>query len=58
MGLISYIFGDNFFMGNQFVILNNYSISIVFPNEISRYSIVLQKYIFETLILILGLPFF
>ena len=32
IGLISYIFGHKVFMGDQFSIINNHSLSIVFPN--------------------------
>ena len=34
IGLISYIFGHNVFMGDQFSIINNHSLSVVFPNII------------------------
>ena len=49
MGLISYIFGDKFFMGNQFSVLNSFSISIVFPTEILDTLIFFKTYIFEKL---------
>jgi len=32
IGLISYIFGNKFFMGDQFSIIHNHSLSVVFPN--------------------------
>ena len=58
IGLISYIFGHKFFMGNQFVILNNYSSSLVLPNVILDTVLYYKSIILETLNLNTGLPYF
>ena len=58
IGLISYIFGQKFFMGNQFTILNNYSLSLVLPNVILDTVLYYKSIILETLNLDSGLPYF
>ena len=58
VGLISYIFSLKFFMGNQFINLNNYSLSLVVPNVIQDTIFYYKAIILETLNLKSGLPYF
>ena len=56
IGLISYIFGHKFFMGDQFSIINNHSLSVVYPNVIIDTLIHYKTLILEKINLNSGIP--
>ena len=57
IGLISYVFGQNIFMGDQFFIIHNHSLSDVFPNIIVDTFIHYKTLILEKIYLNSGIPF-
>ena len=57
VGLIGYIFGQNVFMGDQFYIIHNHSISVVFPNVIVDTLVYYKTLILEKINLNSGIPF-
>ena len=57
VGLISYIFGQNIFMGDQFFIIHNHSLSIVFPNVIVDTLVFYKALILEKINLNSSIPF-
>ena len=56
VGLIGYIFGQNVFMGDQFSIINNHSLSVVFPNIIVDTLVSYKALILEKINLNSGIP--
>tara|TARA_B100000427_G_C15482794_1_gene583880 strand:- start:3 stop:1214 length:1212 start_codon:yes stop_codon:yes gene_type:complete len=58
IGLINYIFGHKLFMGDQFIILNNYSLSLVLPNVIPDTVFYYKDLILDILNLKSGIPYF
>ena len=56
IGLISNIFGHELFMGDQFFIINNHSLSIVFPNMILDTLVYYKTLILEKINLNSGIP--
>ena len=56
VGLIGYIFGQNVFMGDQFSIIHNHSLSIVFPNVIVDTLVYYKTLILEKINLNSGIP--
>ncbi len=56
VGLIGYIFGQNVFMGDQFSIIHNHSLSIVFPNVIVDTLVFYKSLILEKINLNSGIP--
>ena len=56
IGLISYIFGQNVFMGDQFSIIHNHSLSVVFPNIIVDTFVHYKTLILEKINLNSGIP--
>ena len=56
IGLISYIFGHKVFMGDQFSIINNHSLSIVFPNIVLDTLVYYKTLILEKINLNSGIP--
>ena len=56
IGLISYVFGQNVFMGDQFSVIHNYSLSAVFPNIIVDTFVHYKTLILEKINLNSGIP--
>ena len=56
VGLIGYIFGQSVFMGDQFSIIHNYSLSTVFPNVIVDTLAYYKTLILEKINLNSGIP--
>ena len=56
IGLISYIFGQNVFMGDQFSVIHNHSLSVVFPNIIVDTFVHYKTLILEKINLNSGIP--
>ena len=56
IGLISNIFGHELFMGDQFFIINNHSLSIVFPNIVLDTLVYYKTLILEKINLNSGIP--
>ena len=56
IGLISYIFGQNVFMGDQFFVIHNHSLSVVFPNIIVDTFVHYKTLILEKINLNSGIP--
>ena len=56
IGLISYIFGQNVFMGDQFFVIHNHSLSVVFPNVIVDTFVHYKTLILEKINLNSGIP--
>ncbi|MFL3005323.1 MAG: hypothetical protein ACJZ1R_04075 [Candidatus Neomarinimicrobiota bacterium] len=56
IGLISYIFGHNVFMGDQFSVIHNHSLSVVFPNIIVDTFVHYKTLILEKINLNSGIP--
>ena len=56
IGLISYIFGQNVFMGDQFSVIHNHSLSTVFPNIIVDTFVHYKTLILEKINLNSGIP--
>jgi len=56
IGLISYIFGHNVFMGDKFSIINNHSLNVVFPNIIIDSIVYYKTLILEKVNLNSGIP--
>ena len=56
IGLISYIFGHNVFMGDHFSVIHNHSLSVVFPNIIVDTFVHYKTLILEKINLNSGIP--
>ena len=56
IGLISYIFGQNVFMGDHFSVIHNHSLSVVFPNIIVDTFVHYKTLILEKINLNSGIP--
>ena len=56
VGLIGYIFGQNVFMGDQFSIIHNHSLSVVFPDIIVDTFVHYKTLILEKINLNSGIP--
>ena len=56
IGLISYIFGHNVFMGDQFSVIHNHSLSVVFPDIIVDTFVHYKTLILEKINLNSGIP--
>ena len=56
IGLISIIFGHDFFMGNQFLLINNNALSIVLSNNFLEILTNYKNFIFHNLFLDSGIP--
>ena len=51
IGLISIIFGHDFFMGNQFLLINNNALSVILPNNFLEIFNYYKNFIFHNLFL-------
>lgn len=58
IGLISTIFGNDFFMGNQFLLINNNALSVVIPNNFLEILTYYKNFISHYLFLESGIPVF
>ena len=56
IGLISVIFGHESFMGNQFLQINNYSLSIILPENVLDFLLSYKNLIFNKISLGSGIP--
>ena len=56
IGLISAIFGHDFFMGNALLLINNNALSVVYPNDFMEILTYYKNFIFHYLFLDSGIP--
>ena len=56
IGLISIIFGHDFFMGDQFLLINNNALSVLLPNKFLELMTYYKNFIFHNLFFELGIP--